>query len=388
MRIRRLFALLLIVVLLLGSAFIAAPYVESLLLVVRGANLGGRLEAFANEQADAVSVHATTTIPTRHGRVISRLYEPAGGFTRTVLLIPGIHAAGIDEPRLTALATDLAGSGVAVTTMALPDLREYRITPASTDIIEDAITYLSQQRALAPDTKIGLMGVSFSGGLSIVAAGRPSVRDRLAFLVSFGGHSDLRRVMHYLCTGDEPAAEGVSIHPPHDYGVAVVLYGITEAVVPADQVDALRDGVRTFLLASQQAVIDYKLAESTFARAREMAKRLPEPSATYLTHVNDRNTKALGAVLAPHLAALASDNPALSPERAPSAPAAPVFLLHGADDTVIPAAESVFMHRHLSGKTPVRLLLSQLITHAEANKGATAMETWKLVAFWANVLKH
>lgn len=385
---RRLAALLLLIALVAGAAIAGAPYIRSLLLVVRAANLGGRVEAFANQQARTVTVHATGTIPTRHGAVASRLYEPAGGFARTVLLIPGIHAAGIDEPRLTALAADLAGSGVAVMTMALPDLQQYRITAASTDVIEDAIAHVSQHRALAPDRRIGIVGVSFSGGLSTVAAGRPAVRDHVAFVVSFGGHADLPRVMRYLCTGDEPPAEGVITQRPHDYGVAVVLYGIAESVVPPGQLAALRDGVRTFLLASQQALVDPAMADTTFARARAIANGLPEPSATYLTYVNDRNTRALGAVLEPHLAALASDNPALSPERAPAAPSAPVFLLHGSADTVIPAAESVFLARHLAGRTPVRVLLSQLITHAEANEGANAMETWKLVSFWANVLKH
>jgi fermentation-respiration switch protein FrsA (DUF1100 family) len=210
----------------------------------------------------------------------------------------------------------------------------------------------------------------------------------VAFVVSFGGHADLPRVMRYLCTGDAPPVDGVSTRQPHDYGVAVVLYGITETVVPPEQVEALRDGVRTFLLASQQVLVDRARAERTFARAKALAARLPEPSATYLTYVNDRNTKALGAVLAPHLAALASDNPALSPERAHGTPTAPVFLLHGADDTVIPAAESVLLSRSLEGRTAVRLLLSRLITHAEANDTASAMETWKLVSFWASVLKQ
>ena len=93
-------------------------------------------------------------------------------------------------------------------------------------------------------------------------------------------------------------------------------------------------------------------------------------------------------MLEPHLDALASDNPALSPERAPTAPTAPVFLLHGAADTVIPAVESVLLSRHLAGKSQVRLLLSGLITHAEVDKAATTSDAWKLVSFWADVLKR
>ena len=46
-----------------------------------------------------------------------------------------------------------------------------------------------------------MMGISFSGGLSIVAAGRPSLANRVAYVFSFGGHDDLPRVLRYLCTG-------------------------------------------------------------------------------------------------------------------------------------------------------------------------------------------
>ena len=150
--------------------------------------------------------------------------------------MPGIHSMGIDEPRLTALAKDLAGSGVQVMTMALPDLQRYQITPRSTDVIEDAVGWMAQQPDLAPDGTVGMVGISFAGGLSIVAAGRPSIRDKVAFVVSFGGHGDLPRVMRYLATGEAAHVPGVETHPPHDYGVAVILYGLPTGVVPPEQV--------------------------------------------------------------------------------------------------------------------------------------------------------
>jgi fermentation-respiration switch protein FrsA (DUF1100 family) len=379
-----------VVVALLGLFAIGTfslPYARAASLIVRAANLGGPIEAFAHQQSRTVTVQPTSVIPTRYGDVPSRLYLPEGRITRTVLAVPGIHAAGIDETRLVALAKDLAGTGLAVMTMALPDLMAYRITPQSTDVIEDAIAWLSRRPELAPDGRIGIVGVSFAGGLSTVAAGRPSVRDRTAFVLSFGGHADLPRVMRYLCTGEAPHVDGLETHPPHDYGVAVLLYFFADrGVVPAEQVQPLRDGVGTFLLASQLTLVDMKQANETFAKARDMVKALPEPSATYLKYVNDRNVKALGPVLLPHVIAVGGD-PSLSPERA-SAPAAPVYLLHGADDTVIPAAESVILTRHLEGKAHVRLLLSRLITHAEVDRSAAASETLKLVLFWADVLRQ
>jgi dienelactone hydrolase len=367
--------------------YLATPYVRAASLVVRAADVGGRVEALAIDRARRVTISPSHTVPTRLGGVAAQFYRPDGRVNRGVLLVPGVHSMGIQEPRLRALAADLAGSGITVMTMALPDLMEYQITPRSTDIIEDTVEWMTGQRDLAPDGRIGMVGISFAGGLSIVAAGRPAIRDKVAYVVSFGGHGDLARNLRYLATGETPDVPGLEAQPPHDYGVAVILYAAAPRVVPADQVAPLREGVRTFLLASQLTLVDMQQANATFARAREMVKSLPQPSATYLSYVNDRNVKALGEVLLPHIA-LESD-PAASPERAPSPPSAPVYLLHGTQDVVTPAAESVVLADYLrSRNVEVHLLLSRLITHAEVDRSAAASEAWKLVSFWASVLKH
>jgi dienelactone hydrolase len=383
---RRRLAIVVIAALVLG--YFSLPYLRALSLIVRAANMGGSVEAFANGRARPVTIDPDSSIPTRHGDLRARLYRPGGRFSRTMLLVPGIHAMGIDEPRLTALARDLAGSGVAVMTMAVPDLQTYRIAPRSTDQIEDAVAWLSGRTDLAPDGRVGLIGISFAGGMAIVAAGRESIRNRLALVLSFGGHGDLPRVIRYLCTGEAPAVEGAEVHAPHDYGVAVVLYGMAPLVVPPEQVEPLREGIRTFLWASQLTLVDRRKAEDTFAKAREMTKALPAPASTLLGYVNDRNVQALGPMLVPHIAQLASGE-AISPERAPSPPTAPIYLLHGADDTVIPSVESLLLAQHLEKQgAQVRVLLSRLITHAEVDQSAAAAETWKLVSFWAEVLQR
>ncbi len=367
--------------------YVAAPYARAASLFARVGNVGGRAEAIAEWMAREVRVDAPHEVPTRQGRVRAQFYRPTGRVRRTVLLVPGVHSMGITEPRLTALARDLAGSGIAVMAMALPDLMDYQITARSADAIEDATAWLAMQPGLAPDGRVGLIGISFSGGLAIVAAGRPSIRDQVAFVVSFGGHGELGRVLRYLATGEAVQVEGVTTSPPHDYGVAVITYAAADRLVPPEQVAPLREGIRTFLLASQLTLVDVDQANATFARAREMAKPLPEPAATYLQYVNDRNVKALGPRLVPHLALTA--DPAASPERAPSPPSAPVFLLHGDGDTVIPTAESVVLAGYLqSQRVDVHLLISSIITHAELDRSAATEETWRLVEFWADVLER
>ena len=378
-----------LVVIIAVLAYLAVPYVRAASLFVRAAHLGGRVEAFATRHARAVTVMPPHMVPTRKGEVAARFYRPEGRFSRSVLLIPGIHSMGIREPRLTALAADLAGSGVMVMTLALPDLQHYLLTIESTDVIEDAVSWMTKRSDLAPDGRVGIIGISFAGGLSVVAAGRPSIRDKLAYVLSFGGHADLPRVLRYLATGEETQIAGVKTVPPHDYGVAVILYQFADqGIVPPEQIAPLRKGVETFLYASQLTLVDRNEADATFQKARDYVKTLPEPARTYMTYVNDRSVKRLGPALLPYLNERGVDSPTLSAARSDTVPAAPVYLLHGSEDSVIPTAESVLLADHLRQHgADVHLLISELITHAEVDRAAAATDTVKLVSFWADVLK-
>jgi pimeloyl-ACP methyl ester carboxylesterase len=381
---------LIALVLIGGLAYISLPYLRATALLVRVSKMQGTAGSFASAFSYPVTKATPHAVPTRQGDVPAQFYRPSRNARgRTLLLIPGIHSMGINEPRLAALAHDLAAGGYLVMTMALPDLMAYSITTRSPDVIEDTVAWMAKQPELAADGKVGIAGISFAGGLATSAAGRPSIKDKVAFILSFGGHGDMPRVMKYLATGEELPAPGAVTHPPHDYGVAVILYRLAEyGVVPADQVVALREGVRTFLLASQLTLVNMDQANATFQKARDMATPLPEPSRTYMNYVNDRAVNKLGPVLVPFLQQLGSDDPGLSPQRA-APPAAPVFLLHGDEDTVIPPAESVILGESLRSKgADVRVLLSHIITHAELDRAGDTYEAWKLIAFWADLLSR
>jgi dienelactone hydrolase len=231
-------------------------------------------------------------------------------------------------------------------------------------MMEDSALWLATRSGMAADGRVGVIGISFAGGLAVAAAGRPVLRDRVAFVLSVSGHGDLVRTLRYLCTG--VLADGTRLLP-HDYGVAIALLAVADRVVPADQVEGLRSGIVTFLEASRVDPRDSPRADATFDRALRREGDLPEPAAGLMRLVNRRAVDALGPLLLPHVGALAAD-PALSPERSPS-PGAPVYLLHGATDNVIPALESRLLARHLEADTRVELLLTPL-----------------MVSFWAAVM--
>src|SRR5687768_18303125 len=295
---RRLRMLLIVVLILIAIVYFAAPYARAMALIVRVAAIGGPAQAIVSIQDSPVEPQPRHMVPTRHGDVPAQFYLPKTVSERAVLVMPGFNSNGLDEGRLAALAAAIAASGYPVMALALPDLQRFRLTPAATDVIEDAVAWMTQQPRLAPDGRVGIIAVSFSGGLSIVAAGRERIRDRVKFIVSLGGHGDMRRVMRYLATGIAPRVEGLENHAPHDYGVAVILNTLADhGVVPLEQAVPLQNAIDTYLRASQATVVSDEAAAPIFAQARDMAATLPEPSRTYMQYVNDRDVKKLGAVL-------------------------------------------------------------------------------------------
>jgi len=381
---RRAAVLVLGALLAFGVGYCAAhDYIRGAAFVVRAAGMQGIARTVAEWEAGDVA-EQPLTIPWRSGVLPARKYLPRGTARRAFLLVPGIHASGVDEPRLIGFARDLASMGHPVFTVGPPDLARYTITPAVTDAIEDAAAWLARQRDLAPDGRIGMMGISFAGGLSIVAAGRPTLKRQVAAVLSLGGHGELPRTLRYLCTGVQ--ADG-TVRPPHDYGVVIILLGVVDRVVPRDQVARLQEAVLTFLDASRLDLIDKAQSAAEFDRARALAALLPEPSRTLMNYVNERDVSRLGPILLPHVTALGG-SPALSPAESPP-PSAPIYLLHGSGDNVIPAAETLALARTLTERgVEAHALVTPLITHAEVDRASSAWDALALVGLWADVLSR
>ena len=65
-----------------------------------------------------------------------------------------------------------------------------------------------------------------------------------------------------------------------------------------------------------------------------------------------------------------------------------LYLLHGAEDNVIPSVETVLLTNYLRDKTDVHAVLSGLITHAEVNRTPGAIEVWRLASFWRGIMRQ
>jgi pimeloyl-ACP methyl ester carboxylesterase len=306
----------------------------------------------------------------------ARLYAPADDDDPPgVVLIHGVHARGIDEPRLRVFAQSMASAGLAVMTPEIVELTEYRLEPGTIDRIGDAA------RALARDLgseRVGVIGVSFSGGLSLMAAARDAGGGAIGWVLSVGGHHDLMRVARFYAGERVEGPNGEHLATaPHPYGAGVLVYRHVEELFPAEDVPEARAIVRELL---------HDRWREAHARADDLATDAGRARIRSVLDVDDPGRDALArdllAVLERHRRSL----DLASPRGALARLDTPVFLLHGADDPVVPATETLWLAHDVPPAALERTLVTDAIRHAEYGREPTFAERWDLVRFMASVL--
>lgn len=314
----------------------------------------------------------TLTVPSEGGAMAARLYTPA---TRPnapgVVLVPGIHSLGVDEPRLVAFARSLAACGLRVMTPEMPGSRDYKIAPGDVTAIGDAAHWLRQTTG----HRVGVMGLSFSGGLALMAAARPAYASDISTVFSVGAHDDLYRVASFYATGADPLPDGdVEREAANPYGPTVLEYEHLEDFAPAADVSALRAALRARL-------------DENWTLEKELVSRLtPEERTEYAKLVNVAG-QALPLDLSNqrHAAEMA----AVSPHGNLAGIRACVYLLHGRGDNLIPFAEAEWLAQDVPQGRLVGVLISPAIGHVGTEHGAaTRWDDWRLVHFLARVLER
>jgi dienelactone hydrolase len=308
--------------------------------------------------------------------VRARLYLPEsldapGKRGPSLIVLHGVHHLGIDEPRLEAFAAAMASCGVRVLTPELPDIKDYHVDDDSVRTIGESAEWFAQKTG-AP---VGVMGLSFSGGLALLAAANPVYAPSFKFVFAVGAQDSMARVADYYRTGEDARPDGtVERLTPHPYGPLVLEYEYLEDFVPPADRAAVRGVLRANLY-------EEKAAEEAAMAALDTAQKA---EAERLLDASSPGTKGLiAASNAKHAAELEE----LSPHGHLAAMTTPVYLLHGEADNIIPSAETLWLARDLRPQSLKAELVSPVISHIDFESSKpTAWDEWKLIHFFALVM--
>jgi pimeloyl-ACP methyl ester carboxylesterase len=312
-------------------------------------------------------------LATTHGPVRARLYVPRGvAHPAGMVLVHGIHHMGIDEPRLMNFARAAASNGLSVLTPEIAALADYHVDGASIGTIGESSDWLEQRLGTGPVT---IVGVSFAGGLSLLAACDPRYAPHIRALVLMGAYDNLVRVARFLATSQAEFPDGhLEPYVAHDYGAAVFVYSHPDQFFPASDRAVAHDALRDWLWEQPNE------AQSLFPRLGPASRATME---ILLARQIDRlRPKLLDAIQADD-----SQLSALSPQGKLGALHAPVFLLHGATDDIIPSTETLWLEREIPKQYLRDALITPAFSHVDPDKHAVWIDQLRLVEFLAGVLR-
>ena len=249
-----------------------------------------------------------------------------------VVVVHGAIPDGKDDPRLQHLCRALARAGFVVLVPDIAALKAARLDPAMADEVAAAAASLTG----ATGRPVGLVGVSIGAGPVLMAAARPELRERVAFILTIGGYASLRSVLE------------------------TALATPTTALAP-------------------------EMAEAR----EEMRRMLIEANADLLGETADRLRRDPGRI--PRWedmpAALRNAAEALSPEGGIASLRAPLFLAHSETDPVIAPAESrrLYDAARRAG-IPARLVTFRLFSHVDRAGPPRPADLWRVFSLLYSVL--
>src|SRR5262249_43028793 len=221
----------------------------------------------------------------------------------------------------------------------------------------------------------GVVGVSFAGGLALLAADRPEYANNIGLVLAVGAHDDMTRVAHFFAANMIERPDGSSVtFRAHEYGVLVLAYSHLEDFFSPRELPRAREALHAQLWeqpdAQQKAALMSPAGQKTFDTLLHHRELLQQ---AFFREI-DRHRDEMQAV---------------SPHSHISDLKTRVFLLHGTADSVIPASETLWLAKEVPPTQLRAVLVSPAMNmiHVDGQSGVPVMEEWALVDFMAQVLR-
>lgn len=272
--------------------------------------------------------HTQLTIPSANGTVYLDVYAPTAapppipGARGGMLLIPGV-GDNRTTPQLINLSTSLAHAGTVVMEMTTPTLMAYDLSPADSDAVVQAFNRLATWPGVGSG-RVGIIGFSGGGPLACLAAVDPRIRDRVAYITSFGGYYDVTDMLRDF--GRHAIDVGGRLQPwrPDPVPVAV-LANVLAHRLPVPE--------------GAQLSAAFAFENATPLTAQDVSQLSPAGNAAYHLLAGDDPARA-DANIATLLPVAGDLFAQLSPSSVVGQIRAPVYLLHDRGDPSIPVTET------------------------------------------------
>lgn len=285
------------------------------------------------------------------GITVSRV---RGGDRGKWILSPGLHFLGPDDPRMIRFISVLASAGYEVVAPHIQDYKNLRIIHLEGAQNARAVDEFSAVvEAESRDESVFLFSISFGSLLALRAASM--YPDRVSHLVTFGGYGDIRRTMIFSATG---TVDGVKLLD-HDPLNLPILYLQALDLLDTPDPERLANSWREYVRRTwnkpdlRDGVAHLFVAEAMFDEVHPDDLELFKMGVGHAHHGRDFIMEFLNTFEFSYL----DPRPYLHTLRAP------LHIIHGADDDVIPVSEAEILARSVPSCVEVRKYITGMYGH-------------------------
>ncbi len=275
--------------------------------------------------------------------VIADVYRAVGIPRGTVMVVHGMSPLGIQDPRLHGLCHAMAAAGYQAVAPELAAIAAQKIRGQEIGIVSRVVREIYKDPDLCPGDRPALFAPSFSGAIIMAAAARRDTAHMVSAILTVGAPGEIDNTLRFLLGRQDI----------DDFGRLVCIRNFIHLTVGPNP---------NLRRALDAAIVDNWYKKETLpgvlasipVRDRRLFERLQTDNAFRLSHANRILPKIKHLV---HVMNIMNHVPDIQ---------APVTLVHGIDDNVIPPEESMHVYERLQKfGVPSRLVVTPLITHGD-----------------------
>ena len=279
-----------------------------------------------------------------------RIFKPQTAKKTTFILFPGASPFAEEHPGMIGLATTIMNLGYNVFIPRIPPLKALSVKSENIEWFARAYEQILC-RDDVDETKVAIIGISFGGSLLLKATLDERIKSNPPrSMLMYGSCFDLESGLNFLLSG-EIKHNGKIVHiPPNDWGLTVLFHNFLKEVNTGFDTTAIQT-----ILAARVAE---KLDEVERLKAELNEHDLVLVEAVLSGKYNSQIKKISHQIIKSQKDVLDE----VSPSSFCKNISMKVFIMHGANDSMVPYTESVKLGDNLPNN---KLLISYIYEHKE-----------------------
>ena len=296
---------------------------------------------------------------------------------KVLILYPGASPYAEEHPKILMLGTLLAQIGYTVYIPRIPPLKNLDISEVNVGWFIHFYQWLLDVKKVEAQ-QTAMVGISYGGGMMLKALLK--IKEQSPWpktIMTYGTFSDAESTIKFLLTGEIKLRGEIHHIPPHEWGLIVIFHNF------------LKNLNLEWDTAAVQNVIQLHIQEKFDEQAQQMAGLPPDQNQIVQSIISGKASPVVKDLAWEIISNEQDTFKTLSPKQWCNDINQKIFILHGANDSMVPYTESIQLAEYL---TDYELLITHLYEHKEIStkKGMiyNANEVIKLIHFYANFFSH